>query len=475
MYSFDKALAWISFCLVSICIVVGPWIFGAWEAWHFWPFATLIFISTFAFSLRLFLKGYRAEIFGRAKWRKSPTIAKIIRIGFLSYAIFLIYAVARAMTSEVYADAERSLLMLLTPFLIGAQVVFSFTHKQNRSLFWMICVNLLLLGAYGIINHLVFNNSHTMWLPGEPQYQAGFFRATGSYVCPDHFSGIMELALGIGLAAALTKPSARSIKIGAAVLAIVGIAGIFFSKSRGGGLTVLVMMPACLALCLFTWQKRSKLYWRSAVILIALLALVALLATGNSYVKRFTSYFGYNEVKDRPIAEAIDQVKLRLMKHTARGPMYSAAYRAWKTNPSFGIGAGMHQNLWPHFAASADGNRETADWPSQINNRWHSYEVHNDWLQLLEEYGLIGLTLFLAPFICLILALAAIRRKLAAEDTPSVHRSVILSSAILALAAMSFHSLGDFNLQMPATAWMLAALLSLPLHQAIRPEIKNHG
>jgi len=36
-------------------------------------------------------------------------------------------------------------------------------------------------------------------------------------------------------------------------------------------------------------------------------------------------------------------------------------------------------------------------------------------------------------------------------------------TGLLALIAMAFHSLGDFNLQMPATTWMLAALVSLPL------------
>lgn len=473
MYSFDKALAWMSFCLVSICIMVGPWIFGAWEAWFFWPLVTLIFLSTFAFSLRLFLKAYRAEVFGRAKWRNSSTSAKIIRIGFLSYAVFLIYAFVRAMTSEVYVDAERSFLMLLTPFLIGAQIVFSFTHKQNRSLFWMICANLFLLGTYGTVNHLVFNNSHTMWLPGEAGYQVGFFRATGSYVCPDHFSGIMELTLGIGLALALTKairPIPRSL---GGCIALIGLAGIFFSKSRGGGLTVLVMIPAILLLTLFTWSIKQRIYLGSLVAGFVVTLIMILSLANNSYATRFRAYFASSD-KDTSIAQKWDTVRFHL-KHTARATMYSVAYRAWQTSPLVGIGPGMHQNLWPHFAASPDGNRETKDWPSHVNNRWYSYEVHNDWLQLMEEYGIIGLMLFFMPFTCLILALASIRKVLSSEESPAAYESAILSAAILALVAMSFHSLGDFNMQMPATAWTLAAILALPLHQAIRPDIKMHG
>ena len=39
--------------------------------------------------------------------------------------------------------------------------------------------------------------------------------------------------------------------------------------------------------------------------------------------------------------------------------------------------------------------------------------------------------------------------------------------AILAIVAMSFHSLGDFNLQMPATTWIFGAMLALPLGEAL--------
>ena len=41
-------------------------------------------------------------------------------------------------------------------------------------------------------------------------------------------------------------------------------------------------------------------------------------------------------------------------------------------------------------------------------------------------------------------------------------------TALLALVAMAFHSLGDFNLQMPATTWLFAALLALPLALVFR-------
>jgi len=149
--------------------------------------------------------------------------------------------------------------------------------------------------------------------------------------------------------------------------------------------------------------------------------------------------------------------------------MYGGAVRAWRTAPVWGIGPGMHQNLWPHFAATGDGDRSAGKWPTLRNDSFHSYAVHSDWLQLCEEYGVVGLLLLLVPMGVVVgLLLAEIRREERArrcadwQELGSGHHDLTLSGTF-ALICMAFHSLGDFNLQMPATTWLLAALLALPM------------
>jgi O-antigen ligase len=149
--------------------------------------------------------------------------------------------------------------------------------------------------------------------------------------------------------------------------------------------------------------------------------------------------------------------------------MIGGAIRAWHSSPVWGIEPGMHQNLWPHFSASADGDREKGIWPSLTNDEFHSYEVHSDWVQLLEEYGIAGFVLFLVP---LTVAASIYRggfgraRRVWVEhrlgESPGPDFGIMLAG-FLALIAMGFHSLGDFNLQMPATTWLLAALVTLGL------------
>jgi O-antigen ligase len=205
--------------------------------------------------------------------------------------------------------------------------------------------------------------------------------------------------------------------------------------------------------------------------LTAFAVLAAVIATvfivPSPYMKRFTRYFKVQEQavdESTPLHAAIAD-KIR---KTSRGQMIPAAIRAWYSEPVFGIGPGMHKNVWPHIAASPDGDRELGIWPSQPNNHMHSYHVHSDWVQLLEEYGLVGFLLLLVPATCgFFLFRTGVnkeRRRFEGTSTPQ-HNGyfTFMLAGLLAYIAMGFHSLGDFNLQIPAINWIFAVVITIPL------------
>jgi O-antigen ligase len=201
---------------------------------------------------------------------------------------------------------------------------------------------------------------------------------------------------------------------------------------------------------------------------VAGIALLIFCSYESPYMKRFKEHFGWYELKGKPSEEVISGVKSRLLA-SCRGQMISGALRAWKEKPLFGICPGMHQNLWPHFAASPDGDRERAIWPTFRNDGFHSYEVHSDWVQLVEEYGVFGLLLFMLPMGVVVGVLLAglgmeakAREKNEWRETGNDHVGILIGG-LLACACMVFHSLGDFNLQMPATVWMFAAIVALSM------------
>ena len=452
--------------LLGGVVLISPWLFGAWEMWWFWPLATLLFASTGLLGLR-FLLPDPAGTDARPSNRR-PLRAWLV----LSLVPFLLYAAVRTAQADVFMDAERAFLLHLTGVLVGLHIVFGTRATERRVLFFLILANFYLLWLYAMINHGLTGSTRVLWAPGYAQYYRSQ-RVTGSYFCPDHFAGIMELAFAGGLALILARDSSARLRVWGGVLILAGLSGVVYSQSRGGGLTILAVAAGAFAWGFAPWPPAIRIHLRAAVAAVAAILLVLFCFTDNAYTRRFRHETGLRRRSPSLLADARTTLRQQLID-SSRGRMFAGALRAWRSAPLFGIGPGMHQNVWPHVAASGDGDRARGRWPTKTNETFHSYEVHNDWLQLLEEFGLAGLALILVPIGVVTGVLrSALRRtaRRAEEDdggrAAGGHFDMILT-ALLAGMAMAFHSLVDFNLQMPATTWILAALIGLGVRESLR-------
>jgi O-antigen ligase len=438
MKTFDTGIGRALFLLTAVVLTVAPWLFGAWESWYFWPFAGLIFLATGGLGLRLC---FSARL-GVMRLPLTPWLVRLV----LCWAPFLAYGLIRAVQAPVRMDAERSILLHLTPFLLGLVIVIGLEADQRRRLWRLLPVNFLLLGLYGVGNHVLAGNAKVLWVPGFPHYQEGYFRATGSYFCPDHFAGLMELGLCVAMAGMVFRDAGRWRRLAWLGLAVVMITGIVLSKSRGGGLVTVLIFGLTLWWGVLAWPARTRMIIRASALVAGLVVLVVVVLAGPRYVQRFKAY---------------PWVRL---EQSDRYQMSAAALRGWKSAPLVGIGPGMHQNLWPHFAPSADGDREKGIWPRFLNNGFHSYEAHNDWVQLLEEYGALGVVLFLWATGMTGLALFRGWRRAASGVAGGADPdAAVLPTALLAGAGLALHSAGDFNLQIPATTWVLGAMVALAI------------
>lgn len=464
----------VGFWLLCIPILAAPWFFGSWEMWWFWPFAALVFAAAIPLGARTILDGIPKHRHPRGS--RSRQISNPVRLILLaSYLPFMIYAGLWFLNAEVTMDAERSFQLFLTALLIGTHTIYGLERDDIRRLHLFLCVDLLLLALYGVVNHALTHSTKVMWAVAFPQYVSEH-RASGSYYCPDHFAGLMEIGIALALGLIFDRTRRTPHRLLGGLLCAFGVWGVIISKSRGGGLVLVLLAALLLAWGFAQWQPRVRWAWRAGCGAVAALLLILFATSSSAYMQRFLdeSHFDAKNMRGKSAGQALPELAARL-KGSCRGQMYSAAYRAWKTSPFLGIGPGMHQNLWPHFAASPDGNRAQGQWPSHINNHFFSYEVHSDWLQLLEEYGLFGLILFL-PFIGLAATLLirgvrneALTTQQEAAPPDTGRDFAILLGGLLAGSAMAFHSLGDFNLQIPATTWLLAFVVAAALRVATAP------
>lgn len=464
----DSLLSWAGFACLSVAIVGGTWLFGAWEMWWFWLFALVIFAGTLLFALRLVGRGLASNDRDDAIDPEGMTNRRLAACLVAGVSVFAVYAFVRFTQAEVFMDAERSFLLYATGFLVGAQALFGFDRLQAGIMFRLILANLTAIALYGIVNHCVTGSSLVLWEEGYPQY-VNEHRATASYFCPDHFSGLMEILLCMGLGLAVSRRTGAGMRIWGSFSILLGITGVVLSKSRGGGLTLLVIFAGLFAFGFYQWSRRDRWMFRGGLVAVAVVLMAAFaLGPGRAYADRFQDYFAWRETKGLPLGERVDTA-VKEFKKAKRWRMMAGAYRAWKSAPVLGIGPGMHQNLWPHFSASEDGDRDSGVRPSDDGRGTHSYFVHNDWLQLMEEYGIVGLVLFLWPFAAGITVLAlGLRRDAVERETGGRDYHATTLAGLLAVAAFTFHSLGDFNLQIPATVWLFSVVVSIPLAGILR-------
>lgn len=362
-------------------------------------------------------------------------------------------------------EAQRSYLLHATSVLLALAVIFGFSRLQIRLLLAVVGVSMFLQIIAGPVWLYLLNDEYVFLRPNAFGYHG---RAKSSFFCPDHYAGLMELTLCLALGVCLSLKEGWIRRILLLLAAAGATFGVLISKSRGGGLTLAAITFAVIVVGFFAWSPKKRWMLRGITVAGCIAILLLGLLAAPKYVARFKEWHAWNpERRDADLSLSEDMYKRFLL--TSRGQMISSALRAWRSAPIFGIGPGMHQNVWFQFATSDDGDRtDPSKKPTYNYTASHSYEVHSDWVQLLEEYGMVGLVLMLLAFGVII---AFLWRRLIRLSPPASPNSVLERAApltaLLSLAALGFHSLGDFNLQMPSNAWTMAILVSAGLATAL--------
>lgn len=285
---------------------------------------------------------------------------------------------------------------------------------------------------------------------GLVQFSAGTPRVSGTYVNPNHFAGLLEMAFPLGVtwaAARWKRGSEHRTFPGRIVLEIGGLLGasvalmlaIFASLSRMAMTAMLVSLVVILAALLAPGRGRpqdslgsdkrammSVLRWLFPVALplIALLALAPVQA-----ILRFA---------------APDQIS-----GDGRLAIWRDTLRLIRAYPWTGCGLGAFERAFSQFRTYAPDN--TVDY------------AHNDYLQILAELGWPGavVVVVLAAWILWSVVSVVIGRRSA--------RNWELAVGILgSIVAIGLHSLTDFNLYIPANALVLACLAGIGVSATVQ-------
>ncbi|MEK6805927.1 MAG: O-antigen ligase family protein [Pseudomonadota bacterium] len=268
-------------------------------------------------------------------------------------------------------------------------------------------------------------------------------RASGTYPSPDHFAGLMILGGAASFGMLVTGPRIAwgsrpviwvrnaidwllSPKATVRVMLGVIVIGVVLSRSRLGVTAFFSALVITAVLLLVVARLRQhKGSWRLVALLVSILVF-------DIWV--VSNWFGLEKVVER-----LEQTQLQEDARAEVLPAYPPAIERYFW---VGSGLGTFEFSFPPFR------------PAHVGGAFR--HAHNDYAQFAIETGLIG---------CLILmgiVITTTRRTWRLlVDSHSKSAKAVAVAWFYALAGLALHSVGDFNLQIPANAGLFMILIGL--------------
>jgi O-antigen ligase len=273
------------------------------------------------------------------------------------------------------------------------------------------------------------------WIRPVSDYVAPF----GPFANYNHFAGFVELLFPLPLASLLFLREQRSdsrvlFRLSTLVLLVAGI----LSISRGGLLAMggqLLLFG--ILLMRQPWRRhagrsrggpRGRQGWT--------------LLIGAGAVVVLSWWIGSQSLLTRL---ATFEQGARDYSVVTRLAYWKAAWRILLDHPLTGVGVGAFPSVYPRYGSSS----------AQLER---VEEVHNDYLHLLVETGMIGGGLLLA---FLILAVHLWRAQVRQMATVGRGDPAIFYGAWIALVGLALHSWVDFNLQIPSNALLFLLITAM--------------
>jgi O-antigen ligase len=322
----------------------------------------------------------------------------------------------RATASSYSTRIELLLLLASLIFLFLCVQVFR-TLSDWRGFVWFGMGLGFVISVFGILQHLTFNGK-LYWFR-ELRYGGIPF---GPFVNRNHFAGLMELILPLALVPLVLGKVRRERLAVVALFAVMPVAALFLSASRGGIVSFCVQV-AFLIYLLLRRRGLGKNVLGVAAVLLAAVLIVTWLGVGQ-ILQRFSSLQSLEVTEGK------------------RAAMRRGAWRIFLDHPLAGTGLGTLQIVYPPYETLYDG---------KIVNH-----AHNDYLEALAETGLLGGSC--CAWFLVVLFLKSFSRF---RQNDFSFAGALQLSGIVACAGFLVHALVDFNFHIPSNLWLFFLMAHL--------------
>jgi O-antigen ligase len=347
----------------------------------------------------------------------------------LATGLFAAYIALRIALSPVEYLARIDLFILLGALMIYLFVALILTMPKYRFIFVMTLLTIALVHVS--IGGVQYLRRESFPIFEFLQRTDPGIRAAGLYICPNHLAGYLEVSAMMGLSIVCWSRQTFWLKLLAAYGAVICGVGIVLTGSRGSYLSTAVGIAVFAVLSWIAMRRASRhqilVSAFGAIVIggILFVAVTAIFSRQYALQSRASKIFSVQDIRTELWKMAVDQYKL---------------------SPAFGTGAETYQYYARRFRTP--------------NIEADPVQAHNDYLQLLAEYGWVGMLCALGFVFCHLwfgtraLNYFVTERPIARYRLRSDALALNIG-AISSVAVYVVHSFVDFNLHIPANAMLL--------------------
>ena len=422
-----------AFLLLSIVIILSALAYGT---VHYWALA-VFFLGAVAMLILWVADGWTLGTV-----RISRNVLQVPLLGMLLLGLVQLLPLRSSANASVSSIplvkslsldpySTRLILVQVAALFIyfAASLVFIDTPNRLRLLVRTITIFGFLLAIFGLTQSLT--TSRVYWIRELPQSQP-----FGPFINRHHFAGYMELAVAVPLGLLFSRSLEKEKRfIYLFAVCLMGVA-LTMTNSRGGLISLLAEIGFLVVLAVFrqrhtkhrTTEEKS---WIKSNATRAGLALALVIAVFGAVTilggeSGLTRLLGSLNTEDPT---------------TGRAHFWSVTIDIIKTHPIFGVGLGAFSVVYTGYDSR--------------NGLFRLEQVHNDYLQVLSDGGIVGAALGL------FFVFSLFRMGFARRESNDAFRRGVATGAFAGCFAVLVHSFFDFTLHTSSNALLFLILAAL--------------
>ncbi|HMO51377.1 MAG TPA: O-antigen ligase family protein [Kiritimatiellia bacterium] len=408
------ALDYVVLILLLLVAAGVMWVLGGNRMWISAPVILAVMALGIVGVSRFFLSNYRST------W--------VIPAGGAVGVVFLTYLVVIRPFAEISYEAGQEMFRYVS--YVVAYFLWVNVLRVNDRWRWSLALVFLSISGmawYAMIQHAQGTNMVVLTVRPDDYGM----RASGAYICPNHFANLLAMAIPVALGLLFSPGAGVALKLFAGYTALICLYPLFLTLSRSGWISLMVSLVVFAVL--MATRKGIK-----RVLMVALLAPL-LVGTAGVVVWKMSP-----QVQKR-VAQAI-QGDIRI-------PLWQDTITMIERSPIIGNGLGSYRYMYAHFR----------DKLPMI----HDPEfAHNDYLHFWSDIGVIGLGLGLLMMLAVtVRMMRMMRRDQDDRNTP------MMAGMLAMLAGVAAHTLFDFNLHIFANVHVMVFLIAAAVAATYDPEV----